>query len=168
MRLILDSCTLIYLTKANLFHEFMKLTKKAVFIDKEVYTEVIEQGKEKNYPDAIEVENYLIEYKIPIIPTDIKKYIHYFRDKGETSCFILAQENGICITSDRKAYNKFRQRSIKVQRIDTYFYQEGIRKRYSKDEIAEILEKLLINNATTPERYATIMKNLIKEGENVI
>lgn len=160
MRYILDACTLIYLVKSNLTSEFTTICDSDIIIDKEVYTEVVEKGKANNYPDAFIAENYLIDNKIPIIPTDIKKFIKIFRDPGETSCFILAKDNGICITSDKRAFNKFEAQSVAVIRIDTYFYKNCIKKQYSKNTIIKFLNQLLRVYATTPERYATFIKLL--------
>ena len=160
MRYILDACVLIYLIKANLTNEFINLCENDMVIDKEVYNEVVEQGKENNYPDAIIAEHFLINNKIPIIPTDIKKFIHLFRDAGETSCFILAQDTGTCITTDKRAFNKFVNQSVSVVRLDTFFYKKCLNRQYSKDVIISFLDKLLSVYATNSERYATFIKLL--------
>lgn len=160
MRYILDACVLIYLIKANLTNEFIDLCENNIIIDKEVFNEVVEQGKENNYPDAIIAENFLITQKIPIIPTDVKKFIHIFRDPGETSCYILAKDDGTCITTDKKAFNKFMNQSVSVVRLDTFFYKNCLNKKYSKGVIINYLDKLLAVYATTSERYATFIKLL--------
>ena len=160
MRYILDASVLIYLIKANLTKEFIDLCENDMVIDKEVYNEVVEQGKENNYPDAIIAENFLINNKIPIIPTDIRKFIHLFRDAGETSCFILAQDNGTCITTDKRAFNKFLTQSVSVVRLDTFFYKKCLNKKYSNEFIIRLLDKLLSVYATNSERYATFIKLL--------
>lgn len=161
VRLILDACTIIYLIKANLQDEFIKISNVNIVIDKEVYTEVVENGKKNSYPDALIAEKFLIENKIPIIPTDIKKYLYLFRDYGETSCFILAKDEGVCITSDKRAFNKFEQQKVNVKRLDTYLYSEWIKKKYPKEKIITFLDSLLNVYATTPERYAVFIKKLI-------
>lgn len=164
MRLILDACTLIYLTKANLFQEFMNLSSNDVVIDDKVFNEVIVKGKENNYPDASIAEQFLTENHIPTISTNIRPYINYFRDPGETSCFILAKESGTCLTTDKRAFNKFESNEVSVMRLDTYFLREGRKNKYSTKRISTILKKLLTVNATTPERYSNIIEFMLKEG----
>ena len=167
MNYILDASVLIYLIKANLTKEFIDLCENDMVIDKEVYNEVVEQGKENNYPDAIIAENFLINNKFPIIPTDIRKFIHLFRDAGETSCFILAQDNGTCITTDKRAFNKFLTQSVSVVRLDTFFYKKCLNKKYSNEIIIRLLDKLLSVYATNSERYATFIKLLSQKGVGV-
>ena len=99
MRWILDACTLIYLIKAKLFKQFIDLVKYPVVIDSNVNQEVVIDGKTNNYSDAFEAEALLNEFRIPIISIDISKDLYRFSDPGETSCFLLAIEQGVCITS---------------------------------------------------------------------
>ena len=165
MRYILDACTLIYMIKANLTHDFINICDSDIVIDKEVYTEVVDNGKSNNYPDAFTAEKFLIDNKIPIIPTDIQQFIKMFRDPGETSCFELAKIEGICITSDKRAFNKFVNQKVAVIRLDTFFYQNCLKKKYSKTATIGILENLLNVYATTPERYATFIKLITQSGE---
>ena len=107
MRWILDACTLIYLIKTDMFSKFMTLVEFPVVIDSSVYQEVVVYGKKNKYPDANDAEISLNEFKIPVISIDISEELFRFRDPGETSCYILAKEDGICLTSDDRAYKKF-------------------------------------------------------------
>ena len=107
MRWILDACTLIYLIKAKLFDHFMEVADLPVVIDSSVFQEVVIDGKANKYPDAIEAEEILNKYRIPVISIDVTKDLFRFIDPGETSCYLLAKEEGICMTSDDKAYKKF-------------------------------------------------------------
>lgn len=165
MRYILDACVLIYLVKASLTKEFIDICDATIVIDKEVYNEVIEKGKTKNFPDAFIAEDFLINNNVPIIPTDIKNFINIFRDPGETSCYVLAKVEGTCITNDKRAFNKFKSQSISVINLDTFFYHKSIKKKYSKKAIINILDKLLSVYGTTAERYATFIKLLSQKGE---
>lgn len=75
MRFILDANTLIYLVKAGLTQEFIKLIDNEIVIDKSVYTEVVEKGIENNYPDSYLVRNFLEMNQIPIIPVNISSQL---------------------------------------------------------------------------------------------
>jgi len=168
MRLILDSCTLIYLIKAKLFEEFIGLSDFPVVIDSSVYHEVIIKGKENNYPDAFEAERLLNLYKIPIIPTDISDEIYFFRDKGETSCFILAKEGGICLTSDNRALKKLEKKQIIAIKLEKFFFEMVLRNKLSKKNFFDYLIKLESISAINPKSILLFLEKLkyIKEVEN--
>jgi len=148
MRWILDACTLIYLVKANLFKTFMNAVSNPVVIDSSVFQEVIIEGKEHQYLDAFEAESLLNEYHIPVISIDGSNELFRFVDPGETSCYILAKEDGICITSDDRAYRKFHQTNLDAMRIDSFFYLKFQKNNITKTQFLEILNKLESINAT--------------------
>jgi predicted nucleic acid-binding protein len=160
MRWILDSCTLIYLIKAKLFSEFMDLIKFPLVIDSSVYEEAVIKGKVKKYPDAGEVEFALIKFKIPVISIDISQDLNRFNDPGETSCYILAKEDGICLTSDDRAYKKFISEDLKVMKVDTFYFELLNKNHISEDEFFRILKKLEIINATKPKSILFFMEKL--------
>ncbi len=162
MRWILDSCTLIYLVKAKLFKRFNELIEFKMVIDTSVFEEVVINGKKEGYKDACEAENILKEFKIPIIPIDVSNDIELFRDAGETSCYILAKEQGICLTSDDRAYKKIRELEQNTVRLDTFFFQKCKEKNITPDEFIKILEKLESINATKPKSILFFMKKLNK------
>lgn len=151
MRWILDACTLIYLVKAKLFKQFIELTEYPIVIDSSVYEEVIINGKINEYPDAFEAEELLKKYKIPIIPIDIDEFLYIFKDAGETSCYILAKDEGICLTSDDRAYKKFCKQNENVLRLDTFYYQKFKHNIITKKEFIAILVQLESVNATKPK-----------------
>ncbi|MBY9019149.1 MAG: hypothetical protein KGD66_10000 [Candidatus Lokiarchaeota archaeon] len=151
MRWILDACTLIYLVKTNLFKMFMHAVFKPVIIDSSVFQEVITEGKKHQYSDAFEAESLLNEFHIPVISIDVSSELFRFVDPGETSCYILAKEEGICITSDDRAYRKFHQNNLDAMRIDSFFYLKFQKKIFTKIEFLEILKKLESINATKPK-----------------
>lgn len=160
MRWILDSCTLIYLIKAKLFSEFMDLIKFPLVIDSSVYEEAVIKGKVKKYPDAGEVEFALNKFKIPVISIDISQDLNRFNDPGETSCYILAKEDGICLTSDDRAYKKFISEDLKVMKVDTFYFELLNQNHISEDEFFRILKKLEIINATKPKSILFFMEKL--------
>lgn len=160
MRWILDSCTLIYLIKAKLFSEFMDLIKFPLVIDSSVYEEAVIKGKVKKYPDAGEVEFALNKFKIPVISIDISQDLNRFNDPGETSCYILAKEDGICLTSDDRAYKKFISEDLKVMKVDTFYFELLNKNHISEDEFFRILKKLEIINATKPKSILFFMEKL--------
>ena len=160
MRWILDSCTLIYLIKAKLFSEFMDLIKFPLVIDSSVYEEVVIKGKAKNYPDANEAESALNKFKIPVISIDISQELNRFNDPGETSCYILAKEDGICLTSDDRAYKKFLSEDLKVMRVDSFYFEMVNQNRIGENKFINILKKLEIFNATKAKSILFFMEKL--------
>ncbi len=166
MRWILDACTLIYLIKAKLFNNFMELVEFPVVIDSSVYQEVVINGKANSYPDAIEAEEILNKNRIPVISIDISKDLFRFIDPGETSCYLLAIEEGVCLTSDDKAYKKFLNENLKAMRIDNFYFEKLIQNRLEKADFLQILNKLESVNATKPKSILFFMKKLQEMEEN--
>ncbi len=166
MRWILDACTLIYLIKANLFNHFMEIVEFPVVIDSRVYQEVVINGKANNYPDAIEAEEILNENRVPVISINVSKDLFRFIDPGETSCYLLAIEEGICLTSDDKAYKKFLNENLKAMRIDNFYFEKLNQNRLKKTDFLLILNKLESVNATKPKSILFYMKKLQEREEN--
>ena len=168
MRWILDACTIIYLIKAKLFKQFISLVKFPVVIDSTVNQEVVIEGKANNYPDAFEAESVLNEFKIPIISIDVSKDLYRFSDPGETSCYLLALEQGVCIISDERAYRKLVNENVQVIRLDTFYYEKYRQKQINKNEFLLILNKLESVYATKPKSILFFMKKLQEkeDGKN--
>ncbi len=166
MRWILDACTLIYLVKANLFKMFMNVVSNPVVIDSSVFQEVIIEGKEHQYPDAFEAESLLNESHIPVISIDVSNELFRFVDPGETSCYILAKEEGICITSDDRAYRKFHQVNLDAMRIDSFFYLKFQDNKITKQQFLEILNKLESINAAKPKSVLFYLQKIYNIEED--
>ena len=166
MRWILDACTLIYLIKAKIFTKFMEIINYPVVIDSSVYQEVVIDGKAYNYPDAIEAERFLNNYRIPIISIDVSKELFRFIDPGETSCYLLAMEDGICLTSDDRAYRKFMKENLKVMKIDSFYFEKCNGNHIKEAEFLEILNKLESVNATKPKSILFFMKKLQEKKDD--
>ncbi len=163
MRWILDSCTLIYLVKTKMFKNFVECVQYPVIIDTSVFQEVIVEGKVRNHLDAIEAEKLLNKYRIPVIPLDIESELFRMKNAGETSCLLLAKEEGICITSDRRAYNKFKRERIEVIKIERIYFELYKKQKISKIEFIEILKKFEEIHAIKPKillKYIERIKNL--------
>ena len=165
MRFILDANALIYLVKAGLSQEFFDLTEDDVVIDKSVYNEVVEKGMEKKYPDAYNTKDFLEKNQIPIIPIDIKSDLSKFRDPGETSCYILAKKEGICISSDIRANKKFKNLNVAFMELDTFFYNQFLKKKIDKKRFINILNELKGVYGTSANRISVFMELLQNEGE---
>ncbi|TFF99313.1 MAG: hypothetical protein EU542_09135 [Promethearchaeota archaeon] len=138
----------------------MDLIKFPLVIDSSVYEEVVIKGKEKNYPDASEAESALKKFKVPVISIDVSQDLNRFIDPGETSCYILAKEEGICLTSDDRAYKKFLAEDIKVMRIDSFYFEKLNQNFISEKEFINILKKLEIVNASKPKSILFFMERL--------
>ena len=166
MRWILDACTLIYLIKAKLFNHFMEIVEFPVVIDSSVYQEVVINGKANNYPDAVEAEEILNENRVPVISIDVSKDLFRFIDPGETSCYLLAIEEGICLTSDDKAYKKFLNENLKAMRIDNFYFEKLNQNQLKKTEFLLVLNKLESVNAIKPKSILFYIKKIQEMEEN--
>lgn len=167
MRWILDACTLIYLIKAKLFDRFMELVQFPVVVDSSVFQEVVINGKTNNYPDAFEAEEILNKNRIPVISIDVSKELFRFIDPGETSCYLLAKEEGICLTSDDRAYRKFLNENLKAMRIDMFFFEKLNQNLLKKSDFLGILNKLELIHATKPKSILFFMKKLQEKEEKM-
>ena len=165
MRFILDANALIYLVKTGLAQDFINLTEDDVIIDKSVYNEVVEKGMENKYPDAYNAKDFLEKNQIPIIPIDIKSDLSKFRDPGETSCYILAKEEGICISSDIRANDKFKNLNVAFMELDSFFFNQLLKKRIDKKRFINILNELKSVNGTSANRISVFMELISNEGE---
>ncbi len=169
MEYILDANTIIYLVKLNLHEDFINLLQKDNFIlDSSVYDEVITKGIKNNYPDAYVAKKFLQENQIPVIPTDISKEIHKFRDPGETSCAILAlnsKTRRVCISSDKKALKKFAIHGIPAVQLDTIYYNLLVKLIITEDCFFSILYKLEKIYAIDSDRIF-FFSNLIQSSKS--
>ena len=165
MRLILDANALIYLIKTGLSQEFISLAEDDLIIDKSVYNEVIEKGIENKYPDAYNAKDFLEKNQIPIIPIDIKSDLSNFRDPGETSCYILAKKEGICTSSDIRANRKFKNLNVAFMELDTFFYNQLLKKRIDMKRFMSILYELKGVNGTSANRISIFLELISDEGE---
>jgi len=144
----------------------MEIVEFPVVIDSSVYQEVVINGKANNYPDAIEAEEILNENRVPVISIEVSKDLFRFIDPGETSCYLLAMEEGICLTSDDKAYKKFLNENLKAMRIDNFYFKKLNQNRLTKKDFLLILNKLESVNATKPKSILFYMKKLQEMEEN--
>lgn len=152
MRFILDANCLIYLIKTNLAELLYELSAKSVVIDTSVHKEVVLDGIKNNYPDAIQAREFLEKNQIPIISVNVSVDFSKFRDAGETSCYILAKQRGICISSDTRAIQKFNKHAIPCMQLDNFFFLKFLEGKITKITIKRILNDLKIIYATTSER----------------
>lgn len=164
MDLIIDANALIYLCKTNLFQRFITLSP-SIRIDTSVYKEVVEDGIKNNHPDAFIAMKFLEDYKIPVTPTDITNTLKFFRDPGETSCFLLAQQGGICITTDNRARIKMKYFGVDTLQLDEFFFNMALKKKIPIHELEAILSKLEQVYATTSSRSRIFINELKKEIE---
>jgi hypothetical protein len=162
MRWILDACTLIYLVKANLFDRFIQLSVNDVVIDSSVYEEAVLVGKQKNYPDAILIETALARHKIAVISIDVQPHLEKFHDPGETSCFIIASLDGVCVTTDKRARAKFKGFGVSAIKLDQYFYQLTKNGLVTTSEFLDVLKRLQDINAIDA-KLVTMYQILVRE-----
>lgn len=138
-----DSSSLIYLTKLNLFDKFEE-SYKEIIISPSVKKEVIEDGLNKNKADAIIINQYYLNNKIRIhVPKKIIKDLNL--GKGETEIISLSlEEDCPCILDD-----------IKAQKI-------GIRLNAKIKSTKIILLELLKNGDIDKKSYENYIENYAK------
>jgi hypothetical protein len=135
-----------------------------VVIDNNVYKEVVEVGIKEKYPDAYDAKDLLENNRIPIIPVNIEKSLSKFRDPGETSCFLLAKKQGICISSDVRANKKFKSRNISFMELDTFFYNQYMNKQLDKKKFISVLNTLKEVDGTSSDRVSVFLELISNEG----
>jgi hypothetical protein len=146
----------------------MALTTNPIQIDTSVYKEVVEDGIKANHPDAYIAKKYLDDYKIPVIPMDISNDLIYFRDPGETSCFLLAKQGGICLTTDNQARKKLKQMGIDSLQLDEFFFNIGLTGKLTINEFESIMSQLEQVYATVSSRstiFVTELKRRLQKNE---
>ncbi|MHA1313349.1 MAG: hypothetical protein ACTSRB_05555 [Candidatus Helarchaeota archaeon] len=115
-------------------------------------------GKELGYRDAYILDRF-VEENIRIVPQDYLKEIEYFGAKGEASTFLLGR-NGVCVTSDKKAFKKILKRGQKVVKIEDLFLLCLEKKILPLEQFKTILEEFLIINAISGEKYHVLIKEM--------
>jgi hypothetical protein len=162
MRYILDTNCLIYLVKAGLAGLCYSLTGRNLVIDSDVYNEAVSKGKWIGSLDAMEIEDFLKDNNVPIIPTNIEKEITVFRDPSEASCSVLCKAGGTCITGDIVAIKKFMKENQQAIRVEFYFFQKWLDNDVLTDDMKEILRKLEAVNAITHQRREFVLEQMGK------
>ena len=154
-KLLLDSDALIKILKA----EFLDITVQNfdVITTKEVYDEVVTEGKKGFYQDADKIEKFVKDGKIGIIKTGYKK-----RKKpkqsfgaGETSVFQAYRKNSLIVTDDLSFTSYIRKEGMasissahllfilfkknKLSKSEAYYCLERL-KPFIRKEVYEIIK----------------------------
>ncbi len=156
-KLVFDSCSLIYLAKINKL-AILPLVSKELYIDNEVYNESVVSGKDQGYRDAFILDRFIEEY-MKVVSLDISGEIDYFGSKGEASAFLLGKD-GICITSDKKAFKKMQPRTQKVIKIEDLFYIYGVKGKIPLEQLRQVLKELLQIDAISFKKYSLLIKEV--------
>ena len=159
VKFVFDSCSLIYLAKINKL-PILKQLSDELLIDKEVYDESVVSGKELGYRDAFILDRF-VEENFQVVSQDIHQEIEYFGAKGEASTFLLGL-NGICVTSDKRAFAKILKRGRNVVKIEDLFFLSFQNKLLSEEQFMQILTDLLKIDAISGEKYHILMKEMDK------
>lgn len=103
--IISDSSSLILLEKSKLLNKLASLTK--IIIPNKVYEEVIKVGLEKNYIDAININNLIKDKKIIAKKITKKKIFPVTLGEGEKEALELyyQEKAKVIIVDDKKAMN---------------------------------------------------------------
>ncbi len=144
---ISDSSTLILLSKSKLLIKLIQFVK--IHIPKIVYSEVL-KGKEKNYYDAFEIENLVMNHKITIsepsqsMVNEIAKL--YKIDIGELYAIALAKElNKIILIDDRKGINVCNCLHLQLYTSWLLLFEMYKTKLITSENAKESLNLLIIN-----------------------
>lgn len=96
---------------------------------------------------------------------DASKEVYRMKDIGEASCYLLGKDDGVCITSDLRAYNKFKRENIEVISIDSFYFEMYVKQRLTKSDFLNILRKLEIINAIKSKKILFYNQELQKMEE---
>lgn len=154
-KLLLDSDALIKISKAEFLE---KATQNfSVSITKEVYDEVITEGKKRFYQDAYSVEKFVNDKKIEVLKKSYKrKKLKQSFGAGETSIFQAYRKNSLIITDDLSFTSYIKKEGMtsissahllvilfkknKISKGEAYYSLEKL-KPYIRREIFEIVRK---------------------------
>ena len=157
MKLVLDSCSLIYLAKINRL-SILNQVSKELLIDKAVFNESVVSGRDLGYRDAYILDRF-VEENIKVISQDYHKELDFFGAKGEASTFLLGKD-GLCVTSDKRAFNKILSRGGNVIKIEDLLFLCIGKKIISKEQFEQVITELLKVNAISGEKYHVLMKEV--------
>ncbi|MHA1323961.1 MAG: hypothetical protein ACTSRL_14330 [Candidatus Helarchaeota archaeon] len=136
----------------------LRQISKELYIDKAVYDESITSGKAFGYRDAFILDRF-VEENFTVISQDYNEEIDYFGAKGEASTFLLGKD-GICITSDKKAFKKMLNRGAKVIKMEDLFYLSLEKQILSIEQFKQVMKGLLKIEAISGEKYHILIKEM--------
>lgn len=155
--MVFDSCSLIYLAKINRLSILKQITEQ-LFIDKAVYDESVVSGKNLGYRDAFILDRF-VEDNIKVVQQDYDNELEYFGARGEASTFLLGMD-GICVTSDKRAFNKILNRGGRVIKIEDLLFIYLEKKILSIEQFKQVINDLLKINAISGEKYYILMREM--------
>jgi len=79
--------------------------------------------------------------------------------------FILAKSGGICISSDIRANKKFEAFKVPYMQLDTFFYNQFLKKKIDKYIFIDFLNNLKKIDGTSANRISIFLELLTKVGE---
>lgn len=168
MILVFDSTPLIYLAKAEILSKIPEL-KEEVVIPKEVYKEVVEEGKRKGKQDAFAVEKLVSSGKFKVNGTTDKKLFERLSanqtlSPADAETLALAKElKGTAILDESVARSVAELENISMHGSVFLLFLMNKRKIISKAEIRDFIDKIVgCGWRCSTELYATILAEIEK------
>ncbi|MHA1275789.1 MAG: hypothetical protein ACTSQI_01130 [Candidatus Helarchaeota archaeon] len=136
----IDSCSLIYSIKLDILDKIQRVYEE-IIISPTVKTEVIDQGKIKQKPDAFIAENLLNQKKVKVhSPKSLVK--NFNLGLGEIEIFSLAiDENCPCLIDDIRAQKLGITLGINLKSIPIILLELFKKDIISKDEYLNYIER---------------------------
>jgi hypothetical protein len=76
---------------------------------------------------------------------------------------MLGKSEGICITSDDRAFKKMIKQNIKTVRLDTFFFEKYCQNQISEKEFMQILNLLKNIDATKTQSILFFLEQIEKK-----
>jgi len=165
MTLKIDSCSLIYVTKAGLIPLLQEMYGKLIITEK-VFEETVTQGTKRGYPDAFLIWKYVIEGTITVIEATKEIYMKkisasnrlYKLGQGEWETIIEAKnESCTALIDDLLARKIAKEESVTAIPIDIVLIEALIRHKLTENEFYSLLNKVSKVKALTGARIAEII-----------
>lgn len=156
--IIIDSSSLILLTKADLTEILIR--EFEVFIPEKVYEECVNPASLKRYPDALAIQQWVLDGKLNVKKADLKKVtgLGYRMDAGEKEVLALGLEypEALLLTDDGNAIRiaKFLKKRFSISPlIAVDLFKRGC---ISYERAKQSIEKLSIFGRYVPNLIADV------------
>jgi len=156
-----DSCSLIWIIKAEIFNIMKKLFEKIV-ITSEIMNETVYKGLKKGYPDAKIIQDKIINKEILVLECKEKYYLNL----GDGEAEVLSEtqrehKKGIStlfITQDKKAKKQAMLNNIPTQGVEICLLEAALKKKITREEFLAKLYQLGTEFSIPNERIIEIEK----------
>jgi predicted nucleic acid-binding protein len=155
----IDSCSLIYLAKSDMI-PLAKLIYQNLRITRQVYDEVVVEGKKRNHPDAFVIDATVQKKMVGVvafksdIPAELAKM-----GPGEAETIMESKtEKCTALLDDVRSKAYAARRGIEYTSVDVLLIEALARKKITMDDFEEFARRLGRACSMRAERYAELLR----------